>query len=159
MKNKIGHTSLLLLSVFSFIAGITLPMVEIRKFIFFTDEVSILRTIYELFQNNDILLGIIILLFTVIFPVVKYYSFIHKFFTRKENKLSGLVRSLGKWSMLDVFVLALLIVIAKSTGFFVEVTMGTGAYFFIFSVITSLYLSHYYSGDIKTVRKRKRALL
>jgi paraquat-inducible protein A len=92
-----------------------------------------------LFNNGDIFLGSVILLFTIIFPILKYISLFIIIGT-KENpklvKLSKVLKTLGKWSMLDVFVIAMIILIFKVKGglFSIEIKMGT--IYFALSVMT-----------------------
>ncbi|MCP4124530.1 MAG: paraquat-inducible protein A [Bacteroidetes bacterium] len=122
----LSGTSIVLLA-----GGLALPMLDLQagmesiqftimgetiafeKQVLFFQSKSILDVIVTLFTSksfNGVLVGILILLFSVLFPVSKLVaSFIHIYNPETgRNKLTHfLVFKSGKWSMADVFVVAL----------------------------------------------------
>jgi paraquat-inducible protein A len=94
------------------VMGWLLPVMTIRTLLVFYDEVSILEGGLRLLDSGDYLLFLLIMAFTVIFPVCKIalaflaWTSLHGADPRLARAL-GWIEALGKWSMLDVFVIAL----------------------------------------------------
>jgi paraquat-inducible protein A len=65
----------------------------------------------------------------------------------RVRRLHRWVESLGKWSMLDVFVVAILIVAMKSAGV-ADLHIGIGLYLFTFSVIATQFASVWVAGAL-----------
>jgi hypothetical protein len=80
------------------------------KFYFQYQCKSVLDVIHILFEANNYVVGIAILLFSIVFPIIKLIvSFVsmaipstHLFFVMR-----AIIHKLGKWSMADVFVVAM----------------------------------------------------
>ncbi|MFN3233662.1 MAG: paraquat-inducible protein A [Alphaproteobacteria bacterium] len=127
------------------VASLFMPAIEVERLFFFTDIVTIWGAITALFSRGEILIGLVLFLFTVVFPALKLAAIIHLFLSPSlgdptlEKRLSRL-DSLGKWSMLDVFVAALLVVSLTATGL-VDARFLPGMYLFALSVILTLLLS------------------
>ena len=123
-------------------AGVSLPIVSVTRFFFFTENASILGAITALFNDGEYLLAATIAVFSVVFPALKII--IADFVWRArgvghagaENGLRTL-DLLGKWSMLDVLVVALLVFSAKTSGL-ADATSQPGLYLFFGAVITSM---------------------
>lgn len=143
-KNRI-ILLLLSLSVMTFIVGITAPMLTFNKFFIFSNEVSLLSGLWELLMEGYVLLFIIIFVFSIAFPILKIVLLSIFWLGRleantfKERILKWLV-TLGKWSMLDVFVAALLIVTIR-LGAVANVEAHYGLYTFALSVILTMIAS------------------
>ena len=127
------------------VVSVTLPAIEVDRLFFFTDIVTIWGAIIALFGRGEIIIGAVLFLFTVVFPLLKLAAIIHLFASpaladgRLHVRLSRL-DMLGKWSMLDVFVAALLIVSLTATGL-ADARFLPGMYLFAVSVILTLLLS------------------
>ncbi len=70
---------------------------------------SILGTVRELWRSEDRLVAFLILFFSIIVPVLKASTLVAALQVRSEGlrrRLIRLVDSIGKWSMADVFVVA-----------------------------------------------------
>ncbi len=144
---------LLVFSGLLLVVGWVLPVITIKTLIVFRDEFSILGGGLELWQSGEYLLCILIMIFTVLFPTAKLglaylaWSNLHAADPRLHRAL-GWIETLGKWSMLDVFVIALLVVILK-ISLISDVTVHLGLYVFAAAVILSMlvvkriaYLAH-----------------
>jgi paraquat-inducible protein A len=122
--------------------GLTLPVVKLTRLYFWTDTHSLLSIILALYYDGELFLAGIILTFSVIFPVFKllYIVACGTLFTdhslRRRRWLKR-IEWLGKWSMLDVLVLALLIFYAKSTSL-ADATALPGIYYFAASVVLTM---------------------
>jgi len=137
----------LMASIALFVFGLFLPIMTVRKgFLLFhsTQIYSIVATVEALWVNRDVALMGIVVGFSIVFPLWKYWVCLRFLFgnLRPEaaRRLLHALRLLGKWSMLDVFVIAMLIVIIKVNGL-VEVRSSIGLYYFGGSVITSMLLT------------------
>jgi paraquat-inducible protein A len=70
---------------------------------------SILGTVAELWRSADYLVSFLILLFSIIVPVTKVSTLVASMFVARDvvrRRLVFLVDLIGKWSMADVFVVA-----------------------------------------------------
>jgi len=136
---------LLLCSLIALIVGVTAPLLTLQKLYFIENTISLISTIQVLYSDNEWLLFIIISLFSVCIPIVKIVSLLlitNVDFEPKTflDRMLSLIETLGKWSMLDVFVVALLLVSLK-LGALAKVEVHYGLYVFAFSVILTMVLS------------------
>jgi len=136
---------LLASAVLLFGTGIFFPFFHVTKFWVFDDAVSVVGGIITLFHEGEYFLFTVLTLFTLVFPCVKLGLLGIIWLERehdlaKVRRLHGWVESLGKWSMLDVFVVAILIVAMKSAGV-ADIHIGIGLYLFTFSVIATQFAS------------------
>ncbi len=105
----------LLMAAISFGLGISLPLVRLEKLYFFTETPSLIDVIAGLWIEGNILLSLVIVLFSIVFPTTKLYSAFHSMLN--ERDLPGWIAILGKWSLMDVLLVAILIFAAKTSGF------------------------------------------
>ena len=132
----------LILAVFLFISGIVIPVASVDKLLFFTGSYSILTFVQVLFQEGNFLLALVITLFSIVFPFVKLLQAIQLwwFIDRRSARIASALRRLevlGKWSMMDVFIVSLGIVVATSTNL-ANMTPRIGIYLFGVSVILTM---------------------
>ena len=104
---------------------------------------SILSSIEKLFNQNNYFVGGVILIFSIIFPILKtIISFMALFFKNINilSKLASLSSSLSKVSMSDIFVLSIFLVYLspKSDGI-IKTELQVGFLFFFIYVIISLF--------------------
>lgn len=119
--------------------GITLPILKLTQMVFWTTQHSLSSTVWHLFEDEQWFLATIILLFSIVFPILKLlYLLLLSTLSREEiARRSRQLRALewlGKWSMHDVLVLALTIFFIKSRGVY-DATSLNGVYFFTASVV------------------------
>ena len=181
---KQGIVVLTLLNFLLLIPGVTLPIYSVVittqvEAVIIPDPVvvtvyeqtrSILGTISELWNSDDYLVSFLILLFSIIVPMTKGSMLLISVYTatdRIRQWLIWLVDLIGKWSMADVFVVAVFLAFlatrdqAQANSFSVPVllqqidvamethltsTLGSGCYFFLayclFSVFWTQVLKH-----------------
>ncbi len=119
--------------------GITLPIIRLTKYVFWTTEHSLLSTVQVLIKDGQLFLGLTVLVFSIVFPVVKllYLLLCSTLPQRDLVRLRPQLRALewlGKWSMHDVLVLALTIFFIKSQGLYDAASLW-GVYFFTAGVL------------------------
>ena len=119
--------------------GLFFPFFTVTKLWIFSNAVSVVGGLMTLFQEREYFLFTVLTLFTIVFPLVKL-GLLGIIWLEREHDLARVrrlhhrVESLGKWSMLDVFVVAILIVVMKSAAV-ADIRISTGLYLFTFSVI------------------------
>jgi len=112
---------MLLLSLALLLAGLFRPFTRVTKLWFFDNDVSVYHGLITLFEEREIFLFGILLVFTVIFPFVKISALLTLWLkpglnTQQMARVHDFVAHLGKWSMLDVFVVAVLVVLIRAGG-------------------------------------------
>lgn len=132
---------LIALALLLFGTGVFFPFFNVTKFWVFDSGVSVVGGILTLFREGEYFLFLVLTLFTLVFPCVKLVLLAFVWLERDHDlarmrRLMSWVASLGKWSMLDVFVVAILIVAMKSAAV-ADIRPGPGLYLFTFSVIAT----------------------
>lgn len=105
---------------------------------------SIMGVIHKLFQTGDLFLAVILALFSVLSPVLKLslYWYASGFRdSRKFDRMLQTIHYVGKFSMAEVFALALIIVVIKSFPGGSSAELEWGALVFTLSVISSMAVS------------------
>ena len=137
--------------------GLMLPAIRIdpgdgtiRRFImaFITpgpSTYSILSSVWALIKKGaamDILLGFIIFLFSVVFPIMKlgvFYSVLSG--SNPNGRFPEFVHKWGRFSMLDVYVVAILVLTIRSLPGGAQIKPSWGLMLFTIAVLLSLYVS------------------
>ncbi len=119
--------------------GVSLPIIKLTKFVFFTYEHSLISTVNALIRSGQLFLGVTVLVFSIVLPVTKllYLLLLSTLPQRELKRLSRQLRALewlGKWSMHDVLVLSLSIFFIKSQGVYDAKSLN-GVYFFTAAVL------------------------
>jgi paraquat-inducible protein A len=137
--------------------GVAVPFFSVTKMWVFRDAVSVISGLGALADAREWFLFIIIFLFTLVFPLIKLGVLTAVWWYRSEDDVRAdrLLRwesSLGKWSMLDVLVVAILVVVMKSASL-ASIRVGIGVYLFTASVV----LTQLISIRLERRLRRKRA--
>jgi uncharacterized paraquat-inducible protein A len=138
-------------SLISLIFGLINPilMVTIHKEIEYLGDVilsleskGILGSITKLLDNGEIAVAITILLCSVIIPLLKILTLIFTIIFRDyrfSHNLVSFFKHIGKWSMVDVFVVAtFLVYLTSNKGDVSHAEIEVGLYFFLAYVILSM---------------------
>ncbi len=116
-----------------------------------SDTRSVISGIWRLYDSGNYLLAVLLFVFSVAFPAAKLWVTVRACVVRvlqlgnpPPRRLFRVLTTLGRWSMLDVFVLALLIVLTK--GFpredvAVDLHLRWGAYLFVASILGGMLLT------------------
>lgn len=126
------------------------------KVVFKEDTKSILDTVRTLFSVKQTFVATLLLLFSVITPLLKTLLTLLVLLGVDPGRiLSRVVKAVGKWSMADVFVVALLLtVFSLSADGLTDARVGTGLYYFAAYVVLSLL-----SAQLMRARKAARMRL
>ena len=101
--------------------GLTLPLVRFEKLYFFEETPSLFGIVLTLWADGSILLALLVALFSAVFPIAKILVVLYEAAARgngdapRQGLLSGFIPLLSKWSMMDVLLVALVIVAAKTS--------------------------------------------
>jgi paraquat-inducible protein A len=130
---------MLLAAMACFIAGIILPFTAVTKLWLFENQISVCRGLVVLWKADELFLFLILLVFTICFPFVKINALLALWLypgltAEQARSFFKFVSHLGKWSMLDVFVIAILVLTIKSSGV-ASIKVGSGFYLFFVSVV------------------------
>ncbi len=119
------------------VAGWVLPIMTVTGFWMFETEHSVFKGIRTFVNEGEWLLVLIIGAFAVLFPACKVIIGIFALIHPKKAKTAIRVANIiSKWSMLDVFVVALVVMTAKSSVI-ADARVGIGAWCFAAAAITS----------------------
>lgn len=137
---------LLVITSFLLMVGFVTPMLTISKFWVIHNSVSIVTGIRQLLQDGHIFLFIIITGFSIILPIAKIvllFNLLHPNTTHpnRRKKLLHLMHDYGRWAMLDVMVVAILIVTVK-LGAIASIQVHAGLYVFGVAVLLIMFITH-----------------
>jgi len=106
---------------------------------------GVIGSIVKLFESGDIIVALVILIFSVIIPLLKVFSllfisiFVEHHFAERIVKF---FKAIGKWSMVDVFVVAVFLVyLTANKGDVTRAEVEVGLYFFLAYVLVSMLTS------------------
>jgi paraquat-inducible protein A len=106
---------------------------------------SIITSIEKLFNQNNYFVGGIILLFSVIFPLLKtIISFVSLYIKNINilNQITNISSKLAKLSMTDIFVLSIFLVyLSPKNDGIIKTELEIGFFFFFIYVVISLFIA------------------
>jgi paraquat-inducible protein A len=136
---------LLLLALGLLVWGLQAPILTLEKFYLFSNTVSLWSALVQLAAQGEWGLLALVGGFSVVFPLLKILLLL--VIWNLEPERSGSHRRhlhwlsvYSKWSMLDVFVVALLVVSVK-LGALAQAHVGYGVYVFAASVLLTMLVS------------------
>ena len=134
--------ALLVITTVCLAVGLTTPVLTLEKFFIFDNTVSIYSGLVQLLEERRIFLFVIILLFSVVLPIIKLCILFRLLASPAHSsetlhRYLHLMHQYGKWSMLDVFVVALLVVVVK-LGAVASVETHFGLYAFGIAVLLTM---------------------
>jgi paraquat-inducible protein A len=137
---------LLMLAAVFFAMGIFLPMITLSKFIIIENSFSVISGVVELFNNGQFPVFILVAGFSIVLPVMKILVLFKLLSTStKQNpkikRYLHLMHDYGRWAMLDVMVVAVLIVTVK-LGAIATIQVHFGLYVFGASVLLIMVVTH-----------------
>jgi uncharacterized paraquat-inducible protein A len=146
-------------------------------------ELSIVNTVTELWEQNRYLVSALIFVFSILIPVIKTSALGYVFFAQSQRirlQLARFISAIGKWSMADVFVVAVFLAVLStnhaesaeqhqlsffgmSIGFEISSRtmsmVGDGFYYFVgYCLLSILGAQLLLSGLKKEITKTKIAL-
>ncbi|HZI32827.1 MAG TPA: paraquat-inducible protein A [Candidatus Binatia bacterium] len=136
---------MLLAALVFFVAGVFLPFTSVTKLWLFENQISVYRGLIILWQSGELFLFLILFVFTICFPFVKINALLSLWLypglsVDQAKAFFKFVSNMGKWSMLDVFVVAILVLTVKSGGL-ASIEVRNGFFLFFISVMLTQFAS------------------
>jgi paraquat-inducible protein A len=124
--------------------GILLPILLVER-LGHSHASSILVGAIELIEEGSLLVGGVILIFSIIIPLAKFLLLLvlcsGRLLRRKHQAWTyKALENIGRWGMLDVLLVGILVALVK-LGDVVQFEIGSGALFFSLSVAMSMLAS------------------
>ena len=125
--------------------GLAAPIITLKKFLFIENTFSVLSGALALLMGGQRFLFVVITGFSVVLPVLKILL-LDKLLRARDGDNDRLEKHLhwmhvyGKWSMLDVFVVAVLVAAVK-LGAIASVELRFGLYAFAIAVVLTMYVT------------------
>ncbi|MCH8182200.1 MAG: paraquat-inducible protein A [Proteobacteria bacterium] len=112
--------ALLALALPLLVAGLLLPAVSVSSLWIFNDTFSLTDGALQLLREGEYLLFVAVFFFTFVFPVLKIVAGLAVCLgspgnSRLFRRLFPAMAALSKWSMLDVFVVAIIVVMLEGS--------------------------------------------
>jgi hypothetical protein len=141
-------------AMMTLVLGLITPilMVTIHKEVEYLGDIvlsfeskGVIGSIVKLWETGDIIVAVVILLFSVVVPVLKVFSLLVVSIFMESRFAHGIItffKMIGKWSMVDVFVVAVFLVyLTANKGDVSRAEVEMGLYFFLAYVIVSMLVS------------------
>lgn len=136
----VAQAILIVATPFCLALGLVLPLMRFERLYFFDEQSSLLEIVAALWRGGDVLLAAVIGLVSVILPALKILFLAAEALAVRNPGQQFISRRivpvLSKWSMMDVLIVALVIVAAKTSGFASAFTQP-GLWFYAVSSINS----------------------
>lgn len=141
-----------------FALGLTLPFIGLNKSVFFSYEHSLISVVNALMRSSQFLLGAAVLVFAIFLPLMRllYLLLLVILPLRDIDRLARQLRALewlGSWSLQDVLVLSLTIVLIERQGAY-DAGGATGIYVFAAAVLLMLLARVWLRSDVIASRLR-----
>ena len=147
IPNSIQQTwALVLASIVFYIPANLLPMMYVHTFAGIESDTIISGVIYFM-KTGSYLIAFVIFVASIIVPMVKLFILIYLLISvQKRSKLRQderirlyrLTEIIGRWSMVDVYVVAVMVALVHFGGL-TEIKPGTGANFFLLVVVVTMF--------------------
>ena len=140
-------------------AAVLLPVLRIDRF-GLAHETSVVQGTISLWRDGHPWLSMVVLVCSVVVPLVKIAGLLAlssgliRVSLPVGRRLWGSIDALGRWGMLDVLLVAVLVAVVK-LGDLVRIEPGPGAALFALMVVCSLVASAVF--DPRTIRSEVRA--
>ena len=161
LRNKNIQLLLLGSSIIFFVLGLVYPILRTVDVLDLTqtkwfswigkydisDEsnIRLIDSVKLFLSDNHYFLAVLIFLFTILFPIVKFLALLNKFFhvVTISKRINLFLEKLDKYSMLDVFLVAIIVMIFKmSSGILtMDIKLAIGTLFIAISVILRMLTS------------------
>ena len=148
---------LIILATVFFALGIIMPTIRFTTIYVWTNEHSILTIMFALFENEEYFLAGVVFAVSVFFPFLKLFYLLtlitsHDMPADFRKRSIATMEWLGRYSMTDVMVLALMIFYVNSSGY-TEATVLPGVYFFAASALMTMLAYGWANVDRPTLRR------
>ena len=134
----------LLMVLVSNVIALFLPFLDIDVVLKGSSQYKLPESVLLMWESGLYWVAILIVCFSIIFPLAKTIFLLITWFLKlrpdRRKSFIRMLEALGKWSMLDVFVVILLMVLSNEQ-IFLSTTPRVGLTFFIFAIIGNMIMS------------------
>jgi paraquat-inducible protein A len=128
------------------LGGFISPIMSITQLVWIDHSFSIVSGILQLWQEGHIILFLLVAGFSIFLPIAKIillFNLLHPKTKQVHHrkKLLQLMHNYGRWAMLDVMVVAMLIVSVK-LGTIASIQIHAGLYVFGTAVLLIMLITH-----------------
>jgi paraquat-inducible protein A len=139
---RYGPAAVVIVAAISLILGLFLPSLSFQRFFLISERHSLFGVVVALLQEREYFLGLILGAFSILFPVLKLVVLARIAVGRIQGRgmpgaTARLAAIFGRWSMLDVLVIALVVFAIKRSGL-ADATALPGIWFFALAAILSI---------------------
>ena len=135
----LAAAALLVVSVTFYVLGLVYPLMSTKYQVLGIQlrhqEVTLFDSVRMFWESSEYLVASIILVFTFILPVLKYIELGLRLATGRQFLR---LRSVDKWNMIDVFLVAMLLLNFKMNSRFIVMRLEMGTNFIALAVLTRL---------------------
>ncbi len=155
LQSKVSLLALLMVTVMALVTGWFAPILAIIAYqdipvlgqtVFQFESKSIVSALQKLYESGQTAIAIIIFIFTILTPIFKSVMMLVVLFSQNlhfSQKSIRVLKTIGKWSMLDVFVIAILVTyFTTKSGGATDATLQIGVFYFVAYVIASMLLTY-----------------
>jgi paraquat-inducible protein A len=166
--NSVQHTwALVLASIIFYIPANLLPMMHVYTFAGIQSDTIMSGVLYFL-ETGSYMIALVIFIASIVVPITKLLILIYLLVSvrknrpvnqKKRKKLYALTEIIGKWSMVDVYVVAIMIALVHFGGLS-QIKAGEGANYFLLVVIVTMVAAMRFDPrliwDLPDTEKRKK---
>lgn len=152
----------ILLCAVALAVGLTAPLMAVDRLMVFGDRYSLLDVVADLTAGGEWVLAAIVFLFSAVGPTFKLGLMVrvwgwHDLRSPRCRRDTAALGVLSKWSMADVFIVAVVVVTLKLDGVLTSARLETGFYAFLTAALGSALLAHLLARSIGWHRRRLEA--
>jgi paraquat-inducible protein A len=158
-KTNLFLPTMLMISLICLLVGLFAPILMMvayqevpvfGKVIFMFQSKGIISTIETLWESDNLFVALPLIIFSVMIPILKTILMGIALIKPLAAKSIEIIKPLGKWSMADVFVVALLLTyFTTNQDNSTHSEVGIGLYFFLVYVILSMIVALLIAGSDK----------
>jgi Uncharacterized paraquat-inducible protein A len=129
----------MVLAPFCLALGIVLPLMRFETLYVFNREPSLAGIVSSLYRDGDLALAAIVFLVSIAFPILKMLVVMARplGLAPEEGRAARLLPHLARWSLMDVLLVAVVIVAAKTGGIATALTQP-GLWFYALSALLAV---------------------
>jgi len=145
-NSTLENLGFLIISIAAYVFALTQTLFttsgDILGISFKKESVTFKQSITILQQQDYLLLSYVLIAFVLVLPILKYITLLLNIFNLKllTQNINNIALYLQKYSMVDVFVIALLLISSKNNPIF-NLKIEIGTYALVVSILTSMLLS------------------
>ncbi|TDH35138.1 paraquat-inducible protein A [Pseudohoeflea suaedae] len=140
----------LVLAPFCLALGVTLPLIRFETLYVFDSAPSLVDIVSSLALDGDFALAVIVALVSILFPLVKIFVIaaeVTDLPLAPKGRFARTLPQLARWSLMDVLIVAVVIVAAKTGGIATALSQP-GLWFYLASASLAL-IAHMICGRLR----------